>query len=266
MSLINLKIADFIISIKFSPTINENIPIEGIFNTLEQDIKYHFRDFITKEKVKKIDYTIEAFPFSPYLTHRKNRVFLFFFEENPTKIVTYQNISIHEMVIIVRYALLKLLSLNKGMFFHASASLVNNKAVLFLGSSGSGKSTIVTLLKNKHEIIADDTLILREDKSGLYFYQSPFYEKGLGVKSPRNKFLVNNIIFIKKSKQSNIKQITNKEKIIINLTHQLCLEKVFLNMLLQNLFLVVKKYNFFYYLEFPKNRAELLKLIRKSNS
>ena len=54
MSLINLKIADFIISIKFSPTINENIPIEGIFNTLEQDIKYHFRDFITKEKVVDI--------------------------------------------------------------------------------------------------------------------------------------------------------------------------------------------------------------------
>lgn len=53
-----------------------------------------------------------------------------------------------------------------GLYLHASAVIVNGGAVLFLGHSTAGKSTIACLLSPIYPILADDTVLVREGDSG----------------------------------------------------------------------------------------------------
>jgi len=48
-----------------------------------------------------------------------------------------------------------------GMFLHASAAVVDGGAVLFLGHSTAGKSTLVRLLAEIHPVLADDSVFVR---------------------------------------------------------------------------------------------------------
>jgi energy-coupling factor transporter ATP-binding protein EcfA2 len=52
------------------------------------------------------------------------------------------------------------------MLLHASAVRVNDRACLFLGPSGTGKSTIVTLLSPIYHTIADDTVCIVNKSNG----------------------------------------------------------------------------------------------------
>jgi len=48
----------------------------------------------------------------------------------------------------------------KGLYLHASSVHINGQALLFLGHSTAGKSTISQLLSKRYTIIADDTVWL----------------------------------------------------------------------------------------------------------
>jgi len=55
---------------------------------------------------------------------------------------------------------------HKGIFLHASSVIVSGKALLFLGHSSSGKSTISRLLSERYPIIADDKVYICKNKNG----------------------------------------------------------------------------------------------------
>lgn len=65
------------------------------------------------------------------------------------------------------------LSKNRGMI-HASGVVIGNKAYLFVGKSGEGKSTAAKLAGGK--ILADDRSIFRIVGRKVYIYCSPFPE------------------------------------------------------------------------------------------
>ena len=70
---------------------------------------------------------------------------------------------------VIPYAL----SLNGEMLFHSSAVELNNKAISFLAPSGSGKSTIAAYFcKKKHQLVTDDSLLLKNRKNTIYAYPS----------------------------------------------------------------------------------------------
>ncbi len=53
-----------------------------------------------------------------------------------------------------------------GLYLHASSVIVNGGAVLFLGHSTAGKSTIAHLLSPLCPVLADDTVLAQRDASG----------------------------------------------------------------------------------------------------
>lgn len=57
----------------------------------------------------------------------------------------------------------------KGLYLHASSVNINGKALLFLGHSSSGKSTISRLLSKRYPIIADDKICIFQKKNEEWF-------------------------------------------------------------------------------------------------
>jgi len=71
--------------------------------------------------------------------------------------------------------LARLLADRNAALFHSAAVILNGQGLLFVGHSDAGKSTTVTLLKGRAEILCDDRNIVRKWPSAL-----PATGKGLG--------------------------------------------------------------------------------------
>lgn len=54
----------------------------------------------------------------------------------------------------------------KGVFLHCSSVYVSGKAILFLGHSNAGKSTISQLLSERYPVIADDKVWISRKSNG----------------------------------------------------------------------------------------------------
>jgi len=68
--------------------------------------------------------------------------------------------------------LLQTISHKNACIFHSSGMIINGQGLLFLGHSGAGKSTMVTLLKDIGEILCDDRNIIRSQDDGFRLYGS----------------------------------------------------------------------------------------------
>lgn len=107
--------------------------------------------------------------------------------------------------------LIHLSALNKGILVHACGAALENKGLLFVGSSGAGKSTIGGLLK-KHKnalILSDDRIVIRKDKTGFFIYGTP-WQGTLKSSSPR-KTKLQKIFFLKKSRNNKIVPLSGGE-------------------------------------------------------
>ncbi len=201
-----LTIANFIIQLNFHPTnmkVYEKKFIEHIrayIGNFEQvpgkhkvdfyiDFKWSDQtEFITKEKEKK------------YFIH-----FYTFIKAN--RITTYYQIGILQFEIVLRDIMQVLLSRNGGFMLHASAVSHNNKAHIFLGRSGAGKSTIVRLLGSRYNILADDSVIIKKEKNTYMLYQTPIIEKQERIVKSTKGYLLGHIFFLKKSNYFKIEEV-----------------------------------------------------------
>lgn len=76
---------------------------------------------------------------------------------------------------ILGSALSVLLHQRGRLVLHASCVAVDNRAVIFLGNSGTGKSTMATVMHNRgHRFIADDLSIVDFDSTGTPFVYPSF--------------------------------------------------------------------------------------------
>lgn len=79
---------------------------------------------------------------------------------------------------------------NKSLMIHASVAVIDGRAYLFLGKSGTGKSTHCRLwLKNfkNAEILNDDNPVLKFENGEAVVYGSPWSGKGAVYKNERYK-------------------------------------------------------------------------------
>jgi len=102
-----------------------------------------------------------------------------------------------------------------GIIFHASSVSVSGKALLFLGHSTAGKSTISQLLSKRYPIIADDKVLVREMKTKDWLVQdaSDKFRDWTGTEPPlgREKFPVLAIMRIFKGRSTRIQPLSQRE-------------------------------------------------------
>jgi hypothetical protein len=103
-----------------------------------------------------------------------------------------------------------------GLFLHASAVNVSGKALLFLGHSSSGKSTISRLLSERYLVIADDKVKANQMNNGdwLVCNGDTNIQSGNGniiSEGSQKKYPILAILRIFKSKTMGIKPISAKE-------------------------------------------------------
>jgi len=120
--------------------------------------KTHFIDNLSRYKIIK---------------NRKTREGIaYYFPPNKYSKTLTRNIKFG-LSILLQYFLLD----KKILFIHASSVIYKEKAYLFPGKSGAGKSTIAFNFPKKN-VLSDDVAIIRKIKGVFYLYSSPFdYKK-----------------------------------------------------------------------------------------
>ncbi|MEW6041042.1 MAG: hypothetical protein AB1633_05935 [Elusimicrobiota bacterium] len=100
-----------------------------------------------------------------------------------------------------------------GVLLHSSGSCIASGALLFIGKSGSGKSTIIKNLlvypNNRNKILSDEiTLVMPSNNDGYNSFSTPFFGTLEGrLKITSKQAPVKKIFFLKKSNHFNIKKL-----------------------------------------------------------
>lgn len=206
-----LKIADFVILVVLLPTDNY------WRKTFKKNIFYFYKDFFVK-KSKKIDFIIHIknkTDLNIYGNMKKKIWYIDFFKERGLKrIETYYQLSPYQFQILVGKIIFILLTNNDGLFIHASANNINNKAVVFTGEEKSGKSFISNMLNKKYPKLADDTVFIRVKLGKLMLYQTPFVEKNKVIKRTSCSYPISKIIFLNNKHNFLVKKLTNNKEVI----------------------------------------------------
>lgn len=260
-----LNIAGFKLGIRFNKT---ELPFakERLYRNHIYDL---YRGFVTEEEVKKPDFWIDIIHTSSIEVisdKKRGKNFVHFYKHlNKKRIVTFYHLSDTQLELILRKVLQILLAKSKGLLIHASASLVGDKAYLFLGQSGAGKSTIIKLLSSNYPSLGDDSAIIKYKEDNYYFYQTPFKEKSEWIYRSGIKFPIEKILFLRKSQNFKIDKIKNKEIIAKKLMQQITIDRDELDGQLKIIAKFIDKFNDFYYLDFSDNSDKLIKLVKESS-
>lgn len=111
-----------------------------------------------------------------------------------------------------------LISSQQGVLIHGAALAIDNKAVLFLGKSGAGKSTVLRRLAAKGTVIHEDKLLLHKKNSQWFVYAAPWDEKGSEIPYLGTKNLVvpvDKCLFVHKElkQESYLQQVYGRDEI-----------------------------------------------------
>lgn len=256
MDTVFLSIAGFTIALRLHET-------EWPFFTerrFRDNVLYQFFGFIEKKSPKKVDYTIEllhAKNLEVLIQRHKKREYIHFYEEkNAHTFVSYYHVSGMQLQLIVRKILQKLLAKTNGMILHASASLVNNRAYIFFGKSGAGKTTISQLLTSHYVPLADDSIIITKERGGYYFYQTPFPEQGFWIEKKSDRYPLGKIFFLEKAPFHKIEKLENKDAITNDFLKQFLTEEEDVKKQMPYVLALIAKFNHFYQLHFSLQNAQ----------
>lgn len=120
------------------------------------------------------DYLLDAPEFYGMIAPSRGQAELRMRSDNPTREVEY----------FLRVALALFAWSRGGLLVHSAAVLVGAAAFLFMGQSGSGKSTVVSLSQGRDRSVAlsDDLTLLRYTDNGWWVYGTPFWNLQTGAR------------------------------------------------------------------------------------
>lgn len=154
---------------------------------------------------------------------KKNNLYFFFYHEFNKQILVPYHIGTNYFDLLIKLILIK--NLKNGFLIHSSSVLINNRAYIFLGKSGSGKSTIVTFLKRISKVFSDDLSLIKKDQDNqMYIFPNPF-DKRIIIPRTNMKYPIMFFFFIKKSPKTEIKKIDSLEDFVSNFLPQISLYK-----------------------------------------
>lgn len=266
-NILNLSIAGFTIEIIFHLSQSAS----GFERQFIDTIRDYYREFIiNKKKDLKIDYSIEVkyeYNFKVIIDNHKKITHIRFFEQiNNKRLKTYYHLSGTHFQLIIRKITQELLVKHRGFFLHASASKVKNRAVLFVGASGMGKSTTMTRLSPFFQPLADDSIIIKKEEGEYYCYSSSAKEKNAWFLKEFKRHNLAAIYFINKSTKTQATKITDKQLVIQLITRQFFTEEKDLSIQMKNLLYFVQHFSNFYHLDISLNQIDELKFLVEKNN
>jgi len=264
VNIIYLKIAGFTIKLDFYPR-RKKSDQNPSFNKLFETIQTLFSGYITNSN-PHVDYTIELHRKHPIILTKQveGKSFKFFHlcQDDKDKTITFQHISISHFLILVKKIIHTLLVKNGGFIMHGSAVHFNGKALVFVGRSGAGKSTAMSLLSDKYLALADDSVIIKKQKDIFFLYQTPFFvEKNKWIMRNKEGFEINSVFFLRKSQSFKKEKIFNKKNVALLLTRQMFTDKKDVKSQMKYLLEFVAQFNRFYFLYFAKDSQQLANLL-----
>ncbi len=262
-----IQITDLIISIKYTKTVWRE---RAFF--IKKGVHDFFKPYILPKTPDSTDIEIEFIDnIATEIIFNKpgDKVFIGFYRElNKNKLITYYHISLSQFVAIMDIILRKHLFVSNGIMLHASSIIYRNKAIIFSGVSGVGKSTMLNILRKKYKAFGDDIIIIKKENGTYYAYQTPFLEKKGGyIPKTKRKYPLQAIYFLKKSKYFLNKAIINKDiiirKLMSNFVQENKLSIKYDTKFLQNVVNLAKDSKAFHDLSFNLDEEKLLEEIKK---
>lgn len=231
-----------------------------------------YKNFTVKEESSSnFDLIINLINTSRFeLINKGKKIYnLILYKKNKNQVFVPSYINIIQLDYIIKLLLAKLIK-KIGFFIHSSSVAFNKQGYIFLGKPGSGKSTIIKLLKNLAEPINDDvTLIKKKNDNNFYIISTPFIEKEMWFQKKKSAYPIKALFLLKKSKYNRISRIKSFEDIFSKLTKQVWLYEKNTNHF-KIYFGFLKRYqNSFYYFYFNKNKSQVENYFRnflKNNS
>jgi len=259
---IYLKIAGFGIVLNLGDALESTFSKKKIVD----DIEKYFKGFIHgKKKISDFKIRINQEIDSDVIYKKKGKSFYFkIFNLGKEQISCSYEISFGQISYIIRYVLLWLLSKNNGFMMHGSAVSVNGKAYIFTGPSGAGKSTIMKILSKRYRGLADDSVIIKEERGEYHLYQTPIIEKEFWVDKQSKKYPLGGIFFLNKSKDYKIERSINKKEIIARLISQLFTNEDQSKRQVGKMINFIKKFDKFGVITFAKHQEKLTEFFSKN--
>ncbi len=103
-----------------------------------------------------------------------------------------------------------------GFLLHSSSFIKNDKAHLFIGDSGDGKSTVAEFAKNAgHKILSDDLNIIFKNSDDYYATSSPFYGQMPQNEKCKDIYKVGGCYRLRKSDENQLKKMSIAESLAV---------------------------------------------------
>lgn len=226
--------------------------------TLENEIRKIY-GVIHRVSFSSVDWDIDIS--SSLVRYRKYSHFYFSYLCNihGSKVATTYNIGPVQFIHLISTLFSDSMHKKSTFLLHASAVIKNNKALLFNGPSGIGKSTASNLLNNK---LADDVIAIKEEQSSFYVYNGPYLEKDI-IEKNLTGYKIGAVFFLKRLNTFSIEKIRDKSEVVQLLTNQLFTQKKYLKSQYKLLNRFINNFESFYYLSFQKDKEAFNEFISK---
>ena len=210
---LSFSIAGYIVLISFEST---DWPEKR--NLLIKMIEKYFRRFIVPvTKQCDAEIIIKEILGIPFIKNGEKLYSRCFEKRRKNIYETYYHISIIELSQLFLIVLIDLLG-NNGFLLHASGIIADDGVILFMGESGSGKSSVVKMLSDDYAPFSDDCVVIKQIHKKFVCYQTPWIEKENSViKNNINYKNITHIYTIKKNGLFAIKPL-QKNRLLFELT------------------------------------------------